>query len=54
MSTMDIITYFDRYASSQEALTVTWINDSSCTVKFEGEEQAKRALKEQALTVSKE
>lgn len=54
MSTRDIVAYFERYASNKEALVVAWINDSSCTVKFESEEQAKKAYKEQALSVSKE
>ena len=54
MSTNDIKTYLERYTSAgdKEALEVRWINDSSCTVKFESAEFAARALKEQALSSS--
>ena len=52
MSTNDIKTYFERYSTDKEALEVKWINDSACIVKFEGEDQAKRAIKEQALSSS--
>ena len=44
MSTNDIKTYLERYSSNKELLEVKWINDSSCTVKFESEELAKKAL----------
>jgi hypothetical protein len=37
MSTYDIKTYFESFASEREALVVSWINDSSCTVNFETE-----------------
>jgi hypothetical protein len=55
MSTNDIKTYLERYTSAgdKEALEVRWINDSSCTIKFETAELATRALKEQALSSSK-
>ena len=44
MSTNDIKTYLERYSSNKDLLEVKWINDSSCTVKFESEELSKKAL----------
>lgn len=35
MSTQDIKSYFERFASNIEALELTWLNDSSCKIKFE-------------------
>ena len=46
MSTNDIKTYLERYSSNKELLEVKWINDSSCTIKFESEELAKKTLTE--------
>jgi len=49
MSTNDIKTYFERYTVSgtdKEILEVRWINDSSCTVKFESADLASKALRE--------
>jgi len=54
MSTFDIKTYFERFASEREALEVKWLNDSSCLVKFESEDFAKKAYAESALTSSLE
>jgi hypothetical protein len=54
MSTFDIKTYFERFASEKEALEVKWLNDSSCLVKFESEDFAKKAYSESALSSSLE
>jgi len=35
MNTFEIKTYFERYSTDKEKIIVNWINDSSCTVKFE-------------------
>jgi len=40
MSTDDIKQYFERFGQS---LDVKWINDSSCRVKFETTDEAKKA-----------
>jgi Nuclear cap-binding protein subunit 3 len=50
MSTFDIKTYFERFASDKEALVVGWINDSSCTVKFESADLAKKAYTDSSLS----
>ena len=52
MSTSDIKSYFERFATTLEALQVSWLNDSSCKVKFECEELARRAYNESALSTS--
>jgi hypothetical protein len=54
MSTFDIKSYFERFASDKEALVVNWLNDSSCLVKFESEEKAKQAYADSSLTSAKE
>lgn len=50
MSTFDIKSYFERFASTKDALEVKWINDSSCTVKFESEALAQKAYRDSSLT----
>ena len=50
MSTMDIKQYFERFATSQDALTVAWLNDSSCTVQFESDEMSQKAYTDCALS----
>jgi Nuclear cap-binding protein subunit 3 len=52
MSTFDIKSYYERYASTKDSLVVVWINDSACTVKFESEDMARKAYYEQALSHS--
>lgn len=50
MSTLDIKSYFERFATNKDALEVSWINDSSCKVVFESEAQAKKAYVDSSLT----
>lgn len=54
MSTFDIKSYFERFATEKDALVVNWLNDSSCLVKFESEESAKKAYTDSALSTSLE
>lgn len=50
MSTLDIKTYFERFASNKDSLEVSWINDSSCKVIFESEANARKAYLDSSLT----
>ena len=52
MSTFDIKSYFERFASTRDAVVVNWLNDSACLVKFESIEQAAKAYSDSALTSS--
>jgi hypothetical protein len=50
MNTFEIKSYFERYSTDKEKLIVSWINDSSCTVKFENEDFMKKAFTELPLS----
>ena len=50
MNTFEIKTYFERYSTDKEKIVVSWINDSSCTIKFETDELFKKAYSELPLS----
>lgn len=52
MSTFDIKTYFERHASNKDSLVVSWLNDSSCKVKFESVDLCRKAYTDSALSHS--
>lgn len=51
MSTEDIKKYFEGFGAPKE---ITWINDSSCRVKFENADFARKAYQAFALTTNTE
>lgn len=56
MSTKDVAQYFNRFTDEKlptiglEKLKIIWINDSSCVVKFQSEDLAKKAYFDNRLS----